>query len=301
MKKFIIPQISPDITIHQLNKRDFFIHQTIFDYRIKISSELSNFISLIDNKKSLEEIIEEYNKVYHVKLPYDFAFQFLFTKLASYGIILNGTAGVFPNQKPNYLKLSFIVFSEQRVSILSQKLHFLFAKKNIVIVIILSFIIGFYSLSNYNIYHTAISTSNWISFFILSFLSVTMHEFGHASAAHHYGAKHGGIGGGFYLLMPVYFADVTDIWKLSKAQRIVVNFAGIYFELIFVILIILTGLFLNMTEMLVFGYLILLSSLRNLNPFIRSDGYWILSDTIEKPNLMYHSLNKLISFYCFMV
>lgn len=129
---------------------------------------------------------------------------------------------------------------------------------------------------------------NGYIFFLLSFIGVTFHEIGHASAAHHYGAKHGGIGGGFYLFMPVYFADVTDIWKLPKSQHITVNLAGMYFELIYVLLLILIGFIFALPYLVVFGCFIVLSSLRNLNPFIRSDGYWVLSDAMEQQNLMLH-------------
>ena len=101
------------------------------------------------------------------------------------------------------------------------------------------------------------------------------------------------IGGGFYLFMPVYFADVTDIWKLPKSQRITVNLAGMYFELIYVLFLIFFGYIFNITILIIFGCIILLSTLRNLNPFIRSDGYWVLSDAIKKPNLMMHGYNKI--------
>jgi putative peptide zinc metalloprotease protein len=135
--------------------------------------------------------------------------------------------------------------------------------------------------------------SDWLFLFIISFIGVTFHEFGHASAAHHYGAKHGGIGGGFYLFMPVYFADVTDIWKLPKNQRIVVNLAGMYFELLYVAFLIIIGLLLNIQQLIIISCIYSISIIHSLNPFARSDGYWVLSDIIEKPNLMKHGYNKI--------
>ena len=82
-------------------------------------------------------------------------------------------------------------------------------------------------------------------FFCLSFLSVTFHEFGHVTATEYFGAKQDGIGGGFYLFSPVYFADVTDIWKLKPNQRIIVNLAGIYFELLICTIYIILALSFN--------------------------------------------------------
>ena len=118
---------------------------------------------------------------------------------------------------------------------------------------------------------------DWLFIFILGFVSVTFHELGHATATSYFGAKHGGIGGGFYLFSPVYFADVSDIWKLKPSQRIVVNLAGIYFELIISSLYILIGFIWGKEILLITGVLIFTKSLLNLNPFLRSDGYWILS------------------------
>lgn len=132
-----------------------------------------------------------------------------------------------------------------------------------------------------------------VVFFILSFIGGTFHEFGHASAANYYGAKHGGIGGGFYLFMPVYFADVTDIWKLPKGQRIVVNMAGMYFEVVYVVFLIALGLFFNYENLIILACIFSISILHSVNPFVRSDGYWILSDALEKPNLMSHGFLKI--------
>jgi putative peptide zinc metalloprotease protein len=295
MKINIVPLLSKEITFNPLNKNEYFIHQTVYDHRIKISSELYNFIQLIDNEKELKSIVDEYNLKYSSNLTIEFAHGFLYNNLATYGIIKSDEVSIKPNQKPNYIKLNFIVISEKLVSRFTRHLHFLFNPKILRVTIFLALLIltfCFYKF-NYQIFYASISKSEWIFFFILSFIGVTFHEFGHASAAHHYGAKHGGIGGGFYLFMPVYFADVTDIWKLPKKQRIVVNLAGMYFELIYVLFLLSIGLIFKFPILIIFGCIILISSLRNLNPFVRSDGYWVLSDALEKPNLMTHGFIKI--------
>ena len=295
MKTSIVPLLSKDITFHPINKNDYFIHQTLYDHRIKISSELHHFIQMIDNQTTLENIVSNYNLKYNSNLTIEFAYSFLYNKLATYGIIQSDEVAVKPNQKPNYIKLNFIVISEKIVSKFTKHLHFLFTSSISKTIILLAFLLLTFCFYNFNqeIFHTSISKSQWLFFFILSFISVTFHEFGHSSAAHHYGAKHGGIGGGFYLFMPVYFADVTDIWKLTKQQRIVVNLAGMYFEIIYVVFLILIGFVFSFPIIIIFGCIILMSSLRNLNPFMRSDGYWVLSDAMEKPNLMSHGFIKI--------
>ena len=295
MKTNLVPLLSKQIIFHPLNNNEYFIHQTEYDHRIKISLELYNFIHLIDNQKELQNIVIEYNLKYKSNLTFEFAYEFLYDKLATFGIIQNDEIKIKKSQKPSYLKLNFIVINEHIVSKFTKKLHFLFTPLVLKIVTSIALVVLTFCFSKYNfqIFNTSIPKSQWAFFFLLSFIGVTFHEFGHASAAHHFGAKHGGIGGGFYLFMPVYFADVTDIWKLPKMQRITVNLAGMYFELIYVLFLILFGYIFNITILIIFGCIILLSTLRNLNPFIRSDGYWVLSDAIEKPNLMMHGFNKI--------
>jgi putative peptide zinc metalloprotease protein len=295
MNTNIVPLLSKEITFNPINKNDFFIHQTTYDHRIKISSALYDFIQLIDNQKELKNIVSDYNVKYNSTLTYDFAYDFLYDKLAKFGIIESANITIKPNLKPSYLKLSFIVINEKTVSKLTKYLRFLFVPKVLKSIFVLSLVvlITCFLLFNDQILHTSIAKSEWLFFFLLSFVGVTFHEFGHASAAHHYGAKHGGIGGGFYLFMPVYYADVTDIWKLSKKQRIIVNLAGMYFELVYVIFLIFIGFILNLQLLIILACIFSMSILHSLNPFVRSDGYWVLSDAIEKPNMMSHGLLKI--------
>lgn len=73
----------------------------------------------------------------------------------------------------------------------------------------------------------------------LYIISSFFHELGHASACRYFKVEHGGIGLGLYLTFPVFFTDVTKIWTLPRKQRAVVNSAGIYFQLIFLLPLIL--------------------------------------------------------------
>ncbi len=285
-----IPQLSKEISYHSFNKNEFLIHQTQFDHRVKISSELYNFLQLIDNKKNIELLVKEYNKKFNGFLSTEFAYGFLYENLAKYGIIISDEIEIKPNEKPSYLKLNFVVINEKTVSKFTKYLKFLFlpkVMKSLLIVMLIALIASFYLFFN-QIFYANIAKSEWLLLFFLSFIGVTLHEFGHATAAHYFGAKHGGIGGGFYLFMPVYFADVTDIWKLPKSQRIIVNLAGMYFELIYYIFLITIGFLFQNYLIIILASIYSVSILHNLNPFARSDGYWVLSDAIEKPNLMKH-------------
>jgi len=120
---------------------------------------------------------------------------------------------------------------------------------------------------------------------VLLLLSILCHELGHVSACRRYGCAHGAIGVGIYAIMPVFYSDVTDSWRLPRRQRMAVDLAGVYFQLIF--------------SMVVYGLAVLLHwqtawvalkvtdgmMLLALNPILRFDGYWLFSDLIGVPNL----------------
>lgn len=102
----------------------------------------------------------------------------------------------------------------------------------------------------------------------------------------------GGVGIGLYLFRPVLFTDLSYIWKLSNKKRMVVDFGGIYFQIILMNIFLIIFYFSKSTvwaALLLFSILICLF---NLNPFLRLDGYWILSDYLEVNNI-----NKLAFMY----
>ena len=137
---------------------------------------------------------------------------------------------------------------------------------------------------------------------LLAFMisSSFFHELGHASACKYFGIRHGGIGFGLYLNFPVLYTDVTEVWKLNRIQRCVVNVAGVYFQSYLLIALLLAFL---VTKNDILRYLILIMNLgfvMTLNPFFKFDGYWIASDLLGVPNLRQRSLELLSYLYRFV-
>ena len=123
-----------------------------------------------------------------------------------------------------------------------------------------------------------------IAYFI-AFASYSAHELGHASALRYAGARPGRIGFTMYLLFPAFYSDVTDAWRLSSKQRVVVDLAGSFFECCLLLPI---ALALAVTHYLCFRYAILMmgaSVISNLNPVFRFDGYWVLRDYFGTANV----------------
>jgi putative peptide zinc metalloprotease protein len=127
----------------------------------------------------------------------------------------------------------------------------------------------------------------WISLAVVK----VIHEFGHGLTAKHFGGEVHEMGMLFLVLTPALYCDVTDSWLLpNKWKRIWISAAGIYVECF--LASIATFIWWN-TEPGVLHSLMLATMficsvntlLFNANPLLRYDGYYVLSDLLEIPNL----------------
>lgn len=137
------------------------------------------------------------------------------------------------------------------------------------------------------------SSLSW-SFSILAF-STIVHELGHIQAAVYYGVKDYAVGVGFYYGFPVLFTDVSSSYLLKRSERMAIALAGVYFELLYSTILLLLYLVGIHSLLLPLGVLIFLKSLYNLNPFFKTDGYWILSDYLGVYHLKQKALDTIIS------
>ena len=119
----------------------------------------------------------------------------------------------------------------------------------------------------------------------LSVIAAVFHECGHASGCRYGGARPGVIGVGIYLVWPSFFTNVTDSYRLSRAGRLRTDLGGLYFNLIFMLA--LAGLYAATADQLLLLVIAVthLEMLEQLLPFVRFDGYFILSDLAGVPDL----------------
>lgn len=118
-----------------------------------------------------------------------------------------------------------------------------------------------------------------------------IHEMGHALTAKRYGCRVPSMGVALLVLWPVLYTDVTETWKLvSRGQRLAVGLAGVMAELVFAVFATLAWSFLPDGPVRGAAFILATTSwiatlLLNLSPFMRFDGYFVLSDWLEMPNL----------------
>ena len=121
--------------------------------------------------------------------------------------------------------------------------------------------------------------------------SKILHEFGHGLACKHFGGECHEMGVMILVLTPCLYCNVSDSWMLpSKWKRAAIGAAGMYVEVIlasfatFLWWFSEPGLFNNLCLNIMFVSSVS-TLLFNANPLLRYDGYYILADLVEIPNL----------------
>jgi putative peptide zinc metalloprotease protein len=112
-----------------------------------------------------------------------------------------------------------------------------------------------------------------------------LHELGHAAAAWRGGARKVGIGVGWYVVSPVAYAELSETWRFPARWRVLVDVAGVFMQSLAVFLLILAYRVFGNAVLLAAGVGASISILWNLNPLLRLDGYWLLSDLLRSRNL----------------
>ncbi|MCV2216907.1 site-2 protease family protein [Thauera sp. Sel9] len=136
-----------------------------------------------------------------------------------------------------------------------------------------------------------ISPSGIAGFVLALIVSKTLHELGHALVATRQGLRVAHMGVAFLVMWPMLYTDTGESWRLrSHRQRLAISIAGIGVELAIAGLATLAWALLDdgaaRQAMLYLATTAWVLSLAlNLSPFMRFDGYFILSDLLDFPNL----------------
>jgi len=118
-----------------------------------------------------------------------------------------------------------------------------------------------------------------------------LHEFGHGLTCKHFGGECHDMGVLLLCFSPCLYCDATDAWTMpNKWHRMAVSAGGIYVELLIASLAALTwwstenGVVHNVA-LAMMSICSLNTFLLNANPLMRYDGYYLLADYLEIPNL----------------
>ncbi len=146
----------------------------------------------------------------------------------------------------------------------------------------------------------AIAPSNWGWMFAMFVLAKAWHETGHGVITKRFGGQVPEFGVMLLVLLPAPYVDASAAWAFeSKWKRIAVGAGGMLFELFLASIASLVWLNTPDGQLIhQLAYNLMLTAgvstvLFNANPLMKFDGYYMLSDMLEIPNLMQRSQQML--------
>ncbi len=123
------------------------------------------------------------------------------------------------------------------------------------------------------------------------------HEFGHAFMAKRAGCRVQSMGLAFMVLLPMFYTDVSDAWRVNdRRSRLLIGAGGVLAELLLAVLALLAWSLLPDGPARTSAFMLasatwITTVLVNLNPFMRFDGYFLLSDLWGVDNLQARAFN----------
>ena len=127
------------------------------------------------------------------------------------------------------------------------------------------------------------------SLFLLAFglvvLAAAVHEAGHATACAVGGAEPGRMGAGIYVAWPAFYTDVTDAYRLDRKARLRTDLGGVYFSCLVVLGLAGVYALTRFEPLLLIAFLLQIEIVHQMLPFLRLDGYYVVSDLVGVPDL----------------
>lgn len=291
-----LPKLKPDLqvqaqTVEGVNY--FVVKEPIGGKFIRLREPEYFLLRLIDGESTPIEAAEQFVRNFHRTIsPKDiigFAEQ-----LGKLGFIEGAESERNRRRSLFFIKLK--AFNpEKLLNSLYPKLKWLFSRPALVLqtlVLIVGALVFFGNLASFPFNLARLVTAANIVVAVISiFLLVTLHEFAHALTCKRYGGGVREMGFLLLYLQPCFYCNLSDAYLFeNRRQRLWVNFSGVWFQAVvwagFTIMWRLTveGYFLNqvfyLTAAVSFATLLF-----NLNPAIKLDGYYLLADYLEIPNL----------------
>ncbi len=280
-------------------------------FRIK---EFEHFITKnLDGKTPPPEIAERFQRHFKIRLPLDTLNRFIH-RLETLGF-LEGEISERELGKLQYRKrtlwgkLLFIKLKgfdpDKMLTQILRYARFLFTPYFFAFSLLIIFLATVITISNWGdlgysvrgLFRVATIFKIWIAIFLV----IVLHEFAHGLTCKNFGGEVHEMGFLLLYFQPCFFCNVSDAYLFKeKSKKLWVTFAGAYGQIVvWAVATLLWRITALDTGLNSFLFVVVITSgitvLFNFNPLIRLDGYYLLSDYLEIPNLRKKAFDFLSS------
>lgn len=297
-------QLKEGIHINEMDtsflEKQFFVSYNGIQW--KVVEPLYLFIQSIQNHETTDEYLNKYKKITGNDLPEEMIKKMTDLFLVKKGLIVGTddpeSGKMARNRKSKYLwgKVPFI---KSKYTGFLKPLSYFYCKP--VVITCLMFIVGCFIVSTVKLSLTlnsiidllSISITDSIKTIVIFIFGALFHEFGHMSYLTRNKIHVGDIGFAFYYTTPVFYSDVSYAWEMPRKKRQILDLGGLYFQSIYLSIVGLVGIITGQSFFSLAFVIGFLGIFNNLNPFLKMDGYWFVSDYLGIPNLH----DKIILFW----
>jgi putative peptide zinc metalloprotease protein len=260
----------------------------------------------LDGEKSNQQIIDDFEKKFQVKLDASTLENFL-TRLEKLGFLegeisqreLSRLQYEAEKKKSLLRKILFIKIKafdpDKFLDKLLKKFRFVYSKGFLVFALFVIFLAIVVTVSNWEdagySFKKLFTLTTLVKLWLAIFLIALVHELGHALTCKYFGGEVHEMGFLLIYFQPAFFTNVSDAWMFKeKRKKLLVSWAGIYIHLFLWACVTLLWRITDLeTQLNSFLFVVMITSgvliIFNFNPLIKLDGYYLLSDWLEIPNL----------------
>lgn len=264
--------------------------------------EVEHFITQqLDGDTALDVVRQRTEERFGASLPPEILDAFI-RKLDSGGLLQRATTGTHGHRRGKHrvqgslLYLRFRILDPARFfDRLVRRVPFVFTPHFVVFASATVLLAAGVTVANWEHYAADVPRLYQFStvplFVVLMFLVVSAHEVAHGATCRRFGGEVRDVGVMLIYFQPALYCDVSDAWLFpEKSRRFWVSFAGPFFELFLWALATIAWRVTDEETWINFLALIVMTgsgvkTLLNFNPLIKLDGYYLLSDYLDIPNL----------------
>lgn len=276
----------------------------------------------LDGNRTIEQLIDGFHEAHAPKRITRSELQQLLTRFHKDGLVISGATGQGiellrrgrknaamerVSSLTNILAIRWRGFDPERIlNFLDRWFWWLFTPTAVVLTIfaasvaLLSVLIHFEAFqSRLPGFDQFFDPRRWVMFAAVLAVTKILHEFGHGLSCKRFGGECHEIGFMLLVLTPCLYCNVSDSWRLpNKWHRAAIGAAGMYIEILLASIATFVWWYVQPGWIQDLCLQVMLVSsvstiLFNGNPLLRFDGYYILSDILEIPNLYQKSTNAL--------